>query len=159
MARTEVELIEQTLELLAEAIDDITPQVYDNFFALRPEAAELFDADSQMNRGQMLNEVFTCLTEQAAAKGYLDDVFQAHIADHAGMGVADMGMYQDFLSALRSTVAEVLGGDWPQDARVVFEQHCDLMNRKLLAAEQALTGQKMLHLESLKLRKVTKSDT
>lgn len=152
MAGTDVYLIERTLELAAEAVDDMTPQVYEKFFALRPEALHLFDEDSHINRGQMLNEIFICLLEQAGEKTYLDDIFQAHVADHVGMGVADMGMYQDFLFALRSTLADILGQDWPEDAKEAFERHCDLMHHKLLAAEQVLAGQKMMRLHSLKLR-------
>lgn len=152
MSSTDVELIEQTFERLAEASDDITPLVYDNFFALRPEAIELFDADSEMNRGQMLNEIFTCLLEQARGKTYLEDIFAAHVADHVGMGVSDMGLYQDFLLALRSTIVSVLEGNWPCREKVAFERQCELMNEKLTAAERVLAGQNMLQLHALKLR-------
>jgi hemoglobin-like flavoprotein len=148
----EMALIERTLELLAEAIDDITPLVYENFFALRPEAAELFDEDSQMSCGRMLNEIFACLVDQAGEEINLEGVYQAHTADHAGFGVRDMSMYKDFLNVLQSTIADVLGQNWPQDAKAAFERQCDLMYEKMLNAGESLVEQRLMHIPGPKLR-------
>lgn len=153
---TDVELIEQTLELLAEAIEDITPLVYENFFTLRPEASELWDLESKMNQGHMLNEIFTCLLEQAAGKSFLGDIYEAHVTDHLGMGVADTSLFRDFLHALQATIAEVLGDHWPRDAKAAFQHHCDLMKDHLVEAEQVLADRGLMSLPGLKLRNFAK---
>ncbi len=61
-------LIEQTLERLAEVTDDITPNVYKLFFAIRPEAEGLFGDSFDMGRGRMLNDVFVILMDQPMTK-------------------------------------------------------------------------------------------
>lgn len=144
--------VEQTLELLAAAADDITPLVYERFFALRPEAQALWDDDTQMNQGHMLNEIFVCLMDQAASKSYLDEVYEVHVADHIGMGVVDASMYADFLHALQLAVADVLGENWPRNAKAAFQHQCDQMRDRLLEAEQVMIDRGLIGLPGLKLR-------
>ncbi|MGB8363845.1 MAG: globin [Rhizomicrobium sp.] len=137
-ATDDATLIERTLERMAEATDDITPQVYEAFFSMRPDAKELFGATFDMGRGRMLNDVFMTLLDQANGKTYLDYTLQSYVGDHDSIGVKSMSMYKDFLAALRTTISDVLGSSWPQDEKEAFNRHCDLMNVHLLRAEQIL---------------------
>ena len=63
---SDVDLIEQTLERLADAKDDITPLVYQRFFRRSPDAEPLFVQDDGLSGGRMLNEVLMTLLDQAA---------------------------------------------------------------------------------------------
>ena len=136
-------LIERTLERLAEATDDITPKVYEIFFEMHPEAEELFGNNLHKSRGRMLNEVFLTLLDQANGKGHVDEMLQVHVSDHDGMGV-HMEMYQNFLTALRTTLTDTLKDSWPQDEKQAFNRHCDLMNEHLKQAEQVLISKHII---------------
>lgn len=66
--RSDFELIQETLELVAEQVDDLVPVVYERFFALRPDVAALLGND-ELGRGRMSNETLKMILECSQSAG------------------------------------------------------------------------------------------
>ena len=62
MTLSDLVAIHESLELAAERVDDLVPLVYERFFALRPDASQLFGNDA-LGRGRMFNETLTMILE------------------------------------------------------------------------------------------------
>ena len=137
-ATREAALIERTLERIAGAVGDITPQVYEAFFAVHPQTRELFGGAFTMARGHMLNEVFMTLIDQANGKPYVGVLIEGTVRDHDSKGVGDLVFYRDFLAAMQRAIGEALGDDWPEDERTTFNQQCRLMLANLIEADAAM---------------------
>lgn len=107
-------LIERSFEGAAERGGDITPLVFERFFALAPQAEALFDQDAldPQGRGRMLAEMLTILVDQARGEGYVAPTLATIAADHVAYGVADHGLYAVWLEALTGVVRDLNGPGW-----------------------------------------------
>lgn len=103
-------LIERSIEALAEAVEDISPQVYDRFFAKHPETRVLFG--DELGRSRMLHEVlWTCL-DLAKGKSYVPVSIASIASDHTTYGDIPLRLYRDFLDDFLKEMAELLGAGW-----------------------------------------------
>lgn len=109
-------LLEETLEMVAERCEDLTPAVYRRFFTHCPSASELFtiiDPDTPpMGCGQMLFEIISLLRDSAADKSYVPGYMQQIASEHLAFQVSGQQLYADFLNALHETLAALAGDDW-----------------------------------------------
>jgi hypothetical protein len=104
------DLVETSLEMLAQRVGDPAPLVYARLFADLPEAEPLFVADTTgAVRGEMLAVAFRCLLEPEGA--YTANLIKAERANHDGWGVAP-AEFARFLPILREVCREALGADW-----------------------------------------------
>jgi hemoglobin-like flavoprotein len=102
--------IHESLELAAERVDDLVPLVYERFFALRPDARELFGNDA-LGRGRMFNETLTMILECTQKVGYLEGIVEREVGDHRGYG-ATLSMYESYFEAVVQALQAALGEFW-----------------------------------------------
>jgi len=107
---TDLELIEETLELAAERVDDLVPLVYERFFALRPDVRQLLGNDA-LGRGRMFNETLKMILECAQEVAYLEGIVEREVQDHQGYG-ATSSMYASYFEAIVQTLQTTLGATW-----------------------------------------------
>lgn len=104
-----------SLEVVANACEDVVPPVYAALFKRFPEFEELFVLDiDQGARGHMLNEALKM------AEGLLSDDLTAHnfVAaermNHVGYGIDD-AVFEGFYTVMAETFQVLAGPDWTQD--------------------------------------------
>lgn len=105
-----IEAVNASLELCAERAGDIVPAVFERFFALCAEAAELMRHTDRHIQGRMFEAVLDLLMSDAhlGADGYLAWELQNHIDAYA----ATPPMYAAFFEAIIDVVRDALGRDW-----------------------------------------------
>lgn len=106
-------LVYRSFEIVSESGDDITPAVYDKFFARCPESKALMSHIDDIVRGKMMDEVYRILL----ADDFSDD--QAYldweVRNHEDAYSVEVKMYGVLLDALAETVQEKMGADWNAD--------------------------------------------
>lgn len=130
---TDNDLMMQSLELAAERCEDLTPLVYDEFFALAPDARAFFSMD-ELSRGRMLQEVISLLLDQADERGYVTTVADTLGSDHRSYGDITGTHYRLFFDALRATLCKLLAESWSGDFDAAWRRQGDRLGR---AFEQA----------------------
>lgn len=106
---SDIEQINQSLALLAERDIDLTPRVYDLFFARCPDAAALFaSAEARTVQGKMLNELVQTVLDRLEGKAYSDTLVATMVSDHNGWGVT-LPMYDALFAAWVDALAESQG--------------------------------------------------
>jgi len=94
------------LSRLSEHEEAFTESLYARFFALRPDAAELFGEYSISEREEMVRETFRCLLAWLEGEPWLDANLRALGRSHAEYGVEDE-MYPPFVEALIESARSV----------------------------------------------------
>lgn len=111
-----LELVEHSLELVAERDVDIVPLVYRRLFAERPELCALFAIEDprelRSGMGNMVNEVLRLML--AGTDAELRNEAQAAVVFHVGWGLR-VDMYRDVLRALMAAVHEGCAEGWTAD--------------------------------------------
>lgn len=119
------ELIHQTLERLGERGIDITPRVYERFFAACPEARPLFSSTAAAGTyGRMLFELFQIVADQLEDTPCLPTLMETTVNDHRNWG-ATAAMYPLFLEAFTASLCEALGDDWDADTAAAWQRQVD----------------------------------
>ncbi len=118
------EAMEQSLEKVAEACGDLTPAVYERFFAVHPEARALFRL-ADRTRARMLGEVLEILMELAQAHAYMPATIEELAKDHASYGHIPLELYRDLLGALVGVMADGLGKDWSSVYAAAWEEQSE----------------------------------
>lgn len=105
-------LIEQTFEVAAGRIGDLTPLVYARLFAEQPQMEALFclDANHQV-RGEMLSQVIRSILDFVGERQYAATLIQTEVMTHAGYDVPP-AVFGTFFGVVAATLREVLGRDW-----------------------------------------------
>ncbi len=129
LAMNDAEAIDASLEIAATHCDDITPLVFDRFFAERPEARAFFHLDDidPRARGRMLVEILVLLNDSARGEGYVPPTLATIAADHVSYGIHGRDLYIAFFDALRSVLAELLAADWTPDYAAAWDRQCDVL--------------------------------
>ncbi|WP_297694044.1 globin [Phenylobacterium sp.] len=106
------EVIEESLEKLAERAGDPTQAVYARLFARYPEMQALFVRDvNGAVRGEMLAKSLECALDLAGPNAYAANFIRCEVVNHEGVGVpADV--FPRFYEVAVETFAELLGDDW-----------------------------------------------
>lgn len=102
--------IHESLELAAERVDDLVPLVYERFFALRPDACQLFGNDA-LGRGRMFNETLTMILECTQEVEYLEGIVEREVRDHQRYG-ATLSTYESYFDAVVQALQTALGESW-----------------------------------------------
>lgn len=116
-------LLERSFAGAAERGGDITPLVFERFFALAPQAECLFAQDSldPQGRGRMLAEMLTILIDQARGEGYVGPTLATIAADHVAYGVEDSGLYAAWLEAVMGVVRDLNGPLWSAEIAAAWQ--------------------------------------
>lgn len=106
------ELVEASLETLAERVGDPAPQIYARLFAEFPETEPLFVRDTTgAVRGEMLAVAFQCLLDMSGAGAYAANLIAAERINHEGVGVPPAA-FARFFPIVAQTCRELLGEAW-----------------------------------------------
>lgn len=104
-----------SLEVVANACEDVVPPVYEALFKRYPDFEELFVLDIDHGaRGHMLNEALSM------AEGLLDRDLVAHnfVAaermNHVGYGIGD-DIFEGFYTVMAETFQNIAGPAWTSD--------------------------------------------
>lgn len=121
------DLVMASLMTVAETAGDITPAVYEAYFASCPGSAELMTHIDDTVRGRMLEEVMrlVMLADYAAEQKYLDFEMKNHRLAYS----VESPMYANLLGAVVSVVRDAMGDTWRPEhegawaARLALLQH------------------------------------
>lgn len=127
-SKSDLELIETSLEYVAECAGDFTPLVYAHFFARCPTARRLFAERMILVQGRMLSEILQSILDCAAGKNYLEGLIETQTGDHDAWGVA-RAMYAELFAALMQTLQDILAEEWTTDVRAAWQRQIDAIMR------------------------------
>ncbi len=106
------DLIERSLEAVAQQVGDPTERVYRRLFELAPELEALFTRDSDgAVRGQMLQQVFETILDLVGSNAYAEVLIGTEWLNHQNLGVPAQ-QFELFFEAMISTFRDVLGEQW-----------------------------------------------
>jgi hemoglobin-like flavoprotein len=130
----DLQRIIHSLEQLADNGVDITPQVYQRFFAACPAAEALFvSAETRAVQGKMVNELVQTVLDRLEQKPYSHTLVETMVDDHHSWG-ATLPMYDAFLAAFVDTLEEALGERGEPAAMAVWR-------RELASLREQIAGQ------------------
>ena len=112
------ELIDDSLEHLAERVGDPGPLLYEDLFERAPEVVELFILDTDGSvRGEMLYRAFESLRDLAAGRGFAADALALEVRNHLGYGVP-IERFTLFFDLIAEACQRASADDWsPAHAR------------------------------------------
>jgi hemoglobin-like flavoprotein len=126
------QLIEWSLDRVAERCGDPTGAVYERLFAQSPEMAPLFVMDDQGSaRGNMLANVFEVLLDLAGPRAYGANMVRAEMVNHEGLGVPPR-VFASFFGTVRDVLRDMLGDEWTSAVDAAW--------RDILAELEGLVG-------------------
>jgi hemoglobin-like flavoprotein len=108
------QLIEESLERLAERAGDPTPAVYARLFAAYPETEPLFvrDVDGAV-RGEMLTKVIELAQDLAGPRVYAANFIRSELINHEGVGVS-RAVFPRFFAIAVAAFRELAGDAWSE---------------------------------------------
>jgi hemoglobin-like flavoprotein len=116
----DVAVISETLERVAERVNDPTSLVFQRLFSESPELEALFirDRDGSV-RGQMFQVTIESLLDFLGDRSYGANLVQIERVNHEGLGV-DPALFDRFYLTVMATFRDVLGTDWTPDMERVW---------------------------------------
>lgn len=113
--------IELSLEIAADRVDDIAPQVYQKLFARYPELEALFVRDTTgAVKGEMLARTIEALLDFIGPRAYARHMVQTEAVTHEGYGVP-REVFPAFFTAIADSIRDVLGDDWTEDMKLSWQ--------------------------------------
>ena len=113
---SDIEVVQQCLESVAEVEVDISPTVYAVFSANMPESDQHVSFMDDRMKGRMLDQVYQLLLGEADRE-YRE--FEART--HRGYG-ANESLYRGLLTAVKETVRDTLGQDWKTEYEAAWDR-------------------------------------
>lgn len=115
LSDSEKQLVEQSIEQVAEKIGDPTPLVYQRLFAEQPEMEPLFILDTDDSaKGHMLAEALDCIFDLLGPRAYAPVLIQSELTNHSGFGVPP-SVFATFFRVMRDTFRDAMGSEWGAD--------------------------------------------
>lgn len=106
------QIIERSIERVAELEGDPAEKVYARLFAEQPEMEPLFVLDRDGSaKGHMLAEALDCVFDLLGPRAYAPTLIQSELTNHSGFGVPPR-VFATFFRVVKETFAEVLGDEW-----------------------------------------------
>jgi hemoglobin-like flavoprotein len=105
------ELINASLEKIAEQDIDLTDRIYDRFAQRCPAGMEPLSAATHVVRGRMLGEILYAFGSQGERASMIHTYMQEEAVNHAALGVT-LPIYAALFDAIVDCVGEALGPDW-----------------------------------------------
>src|SRR5690606_13751070 len=121
LTESEKQLVEQSIERVAEKIGDPTPAVYERLFSEQPEMKQNFILDRDDSaKGHMLAEALDCVFDLLGPRAYAPVLIQSELTNHDGFGVPP-AVFATFFRTVRDTFAEILGSEWSAETEAAWE--------------------------------------
>lgn len=129
---SELEPIEDSLQVASERVDDIVPLVFARLFATRLELPAIFatepGAAPRSGMGNMVNEVLRLILAEGTAATEAEA--QSAVVFHVGWGL-ELRMYADVLDAVMATVATACGEAWTPVMAEAWRSRLDVVRAAL----------------------------
>ncbi len=113
---SDLELLNESLEIAVSRCEDFAPAVFARFFERCPVAAALFSVPDSamppMGCGQMVFEIISLILDAAAEKPYVASYMHQIASEHTAFKVTDSELYKEFLASLLDVLATLLDTDW-----------------------------------------------
>ena len=143
------DLIEASLELLAERVADPTPLVYEKLFAQYPTYRAHFWRDTNgAVKGEMLSRVFAAILDFIGERRYADHMIRCELVTHEGYDV-DREVFGTFFGHVAATVEDVLTDDWTPELADAWRELLAELDKYVKSAPQlgaaAPFAQKLRH--------------
>ncbi|HPU53196.1 MAG TPA: hypothetical protein PK359_16680 [Burkholderiaceae bacterium] len=132
------ELIERSLEAVAERVGDPAQIVYARLFEMAPNLKDLFvrDTDGAV-RGQMLHQVFEMILDLVGGNHYAEVLIATEWLNHQDLGVP-ASQFDLFFQAMISSFRDALGPQWTPEIdaawREVMNRIGEIIARRAVAA-------------------------
>ena len=126
-----LELVTECFATCAESLGDITPQVFERFFAHSGDAASLMQHSDEYMRGRMMEQTLELLMsdEHFGEDGYLAWELDNHL--HAYQ--ATPAMYGAFFAAIGEVLEHGTGAQWNAVYREAWDHRVDLIMQQVYA--------------------------
>lgn len=125
------ETIIAAMEQVAERAGDITPRVFERYFARCGESQALMDHMDEHMLGRMMDQVLLLLMESGEEE--LESYLQFETSAHRAYGV-QQHMYQSLLVAVREVIVDSLGESFTPEMDAAFRSRMDFLLREIEAA-------------------------
>ena len=102
----------QAFEALAERDMDLSPQIYERFFQLRPDAEGLMQQSDVSMRGRMLDQTFELLMDPDLLGP--ESYFRWEVRNHVSAYGVSADMYGPYVQAVGEVRAQARGAEWTQ---------------------------------------------
>ncbi|HCX68544.1 globin [Parvibaculum sp.] len=119
------QIIEISIERVAEVAGDPTDRVYARLFAEEPDMEPLFilDRDSSA-KGHMLAEALDCVFDLLGPRTYARTLIQSELTNHSGFGVPP-AVFATFFRTMKETFSEIMGTAWSAETDAAWEALLD----------------------------------
>ena len=115
------DLIESSLEAVAERVGDPAPLVYRRLFEIAPELQALFVRDTDGSvRGEMLQRAFETILDLLGEGHYARGLIATEFVNHQNIGVPPT-QFELFFVAMIDTLREVLGEQWTPETAEAWD--------------------------------------
>lgn len=129
------QIIERSIERVAEVEGDPAEKVYARLFAEQPEMEPLFVLDRDGSaKGHMLAEALDCVFDLLGPRAYAPTLIQSELTNHSGFGVPPR-VFATFFRIVRDCFRDILGNEW--DAATDTAWQALLADIDAFVAEQA----------------------
>lgn len=113
---TDLEIIEFTLEYVAEKHGDPTNSVYERLFQRHDDLEKFFVLDDNNHaRGNMLTQVFEILLDMAGPKRYGIGAISAEQSNHFSSYGVERQTFMEFFYIVSETCRDMLGEKWTDE--------------------------------------------
>jgi hemoglobin-like flavoprotein len=117
---SEGEIIQRTLEQVAERHGDLAAAIYAQLFQAQPELERLFHMDRDAGvRGSMVQQGFECIIDYVGERLGAPQIIAAARQHHDGYGVP-AERFDDFFVAMRDAFRDLLGAEWTPEVDEVW---------------------------------------
>lgn len=130
--------MEATLIAIAEADIDITPALYERFFATFPEQRSAFtnlDAAS----GRMANETIEALIGLASGESWVPVTITNFVDLHRNYGDIPVSQYTAFVDMIVAALADAAGAKWNDLQEHAWQAQADRLNKMIAEACEGRT--------------------
>ncbi len=110
----DIELLRAHLQDIVDREAELTPLVYERFFALCPAAKELFGRHSESNKQRMMAETLIAVLNLLDGESWLDSYLRDMGSRHQFSYETPVHMYAPFAKAVVAALAELSGPGWSE---------------------------------------------
>lgn len=115
LTEQEKQLIEKSIERVADVAGDPASHVYARLFEQQPEMEALFVLDTDGKaRGHMLSEALDCVFDYLGPRAYAPVLIQSEMTNHDGFGIPPR-VFATFFNVVMETFRDLLGDEWTSE--------------------------------------------
>lgn len=115
------ELIRESLGVVVEREEAITPRFYERLFARYPQVRPLFGKNAPDAQAKMLQEAIVAVVDHLEEPEWLAETLGNMGMEHVDYGVT-AEMYPWVAECLLDTLADIAAEEWSDDYRLAWEE-------------------------------------